>query len=564
MAEPTPETEHYGLTRVGRGESLSKNGYAALDLDRVALDQLLWALTNHSHEGADRLTGPTVGPVLTPENSGGTLPADTTFYYRFAWCDRYGLETAASPEVSVTTPAGIPTPTAAAGAPETTGGTLPAGLYSYVISFATADGGETVASAQTSVRLPEGTTNRVRLDLPTLPPGTVAVRIYRARPGQGRFYYLNETNQTIYMDDGTILEDQTMVSPTENTTNSLNSVTVAVPGGVIPEDAFSWKIYRSVEPGVYDGYNLVHHVVEGTTETSPDLRTTWKDTGDILSQGEPRFVDMTFGGGVQVAGGEVTAPRGSRVWSTALPGMLTQREYNRTNIPEVFRPTRFTAFFPEPPVITPGETLRIRISDSQATPGYVDLVWGETESGLEYLERTWPIRDADYAEAESGTRSPGAPITSDLTAANGQTIHLPAQGEWVFIDWGEMEVGVYRPFVKLKYTVAQPATPATFLFETIRVDNGAIIGSSVFTPRVEDLNLWVEYEGQQFSAPGGVAIRTRVTKNDGIAVPFYVDSFRFRAIVPELVPGLVSVEVVHDGAPASPAPGADAQVSVWF
>lgn len=564
MAEPTPETEHYGLTRVGRGETLAKNGYAALDLDRIALDQLLWALTNHSHAGGDRLGGPTSGPVLTPENSGGTLPADTTFYYRFAWCDQFGLETAASPEVAVTTPAGIPNPTAAAGTAETTGGTLAAGLYSYVISFATADGGETVASAQTNVRLAEGTINRVRLDLPNLPAGAVAIRIYRARPGQGRYFYLNETTDTFYYDDGTILEDQTMVSPAENTTNSLNAITVAVPGGVIPEGAFSWKIYRSVEPGVYDGFNLVHHVVEGSSETSPDLRTFWKDTGDILEQGEPRFVDMTFGGGVQVASGDVTAPRGSRVWSTAIPGTLVEREYNRTNIPEILRPTRLTAFFPEPPSIAAGESIRIRVADSQATPDYIELVWGETESGLEYLEKTWPIRDNDYAEAESGTRSAASPIESDTTAANGQRIHLPGDGDFVHIDWGVLEVGVFRTFVKVKYTTVQPATPATLLFETIRVDDGVVVGSTLITPVAEDINGWVEYEGQQFSAPGDVAIRTRVTKNDAIAVPFYVDSFRYEAIVPELVPGLVSVEVVHDNPQATPVPGADAQVSVWF
>lgn len=564
MAEPTPETEHYGLTRVGRGETLSKNGYAALDLDRIALDQLLWALTNHSHGGGDRLSGPTLGPVLTPEDSGGTLPADTTFYYRFAWCDQFGLETAASPEVAVTTPAGLPNPTAAAGTAENTGGSLPAGLYSYVISFATADGGETVASAQTNVRLAEGTINRVRLDLPNLPAGAVAIRIYRARPGQGRYFYLNETTGTSYYDDGTILEDQTVVSPAENSTNSLNAITVTVPGGVIPEGVFSWKIYRSVEPGVYDGYNLVHHVVEGSTETSPDLRTFWKDTGDILEQGEPRFVDMTFGGGVPVASGDVTAPRGSRVWSTALPGTLTQREYNRTNIPEPLRPTRLTAFFPDPPTIAAGESIRIRVADSQATPGYIELVWGETESGIEYLERTWPVKGDDYAEAESGTKSAASPIESDTTAANGQRVHLPGDTDFVYIDWGVLEVGVFRPFVKVKYTTAQPATPATFLFETVRADDGVVIGSALFTPAVENINEWIEYEGQQFSAPGDVAIRTRVTKNSAIAVPFYVDSFRYEAIIPELVPGLVSVEVVHANPQATPVPGADAQVSVWF
>src|SRR4051794_22346598 len=103
MADQLQETTHFGLTRVGSGETLAKNGYSFGDLDRVKLDRLLYAALTHTHSGGNAVGDPSDPPTFVVNPTGGHLPASTTFYYRVAYMDEYGLESAASPEGSVTT-----------------------------------------------------------------------------------------------------------------------------------------------------------------------------------------------------------------------------------------------------------------------------------------------------------------------------------------------------------------------------------------------------------------------------------------------------------------------------
>lgn len=573
MAEPAPETEHFGLTRIAQGEGMSKNGFAFSDLDIMTIDRLLFALANHDHSGISRLSPPEILPSLTPLATGGTLPSDTTFYYRIAYCDRWGLETAASNEVQVTTAVGLTPPDPPALEVETTSGMLPAGLYSYVITYVTDDGGETTPSAPTDIRITDSGhphTNRILIDLPDIPSEASSIRIYRAKPGQTRLYFLQEIDDVIAYDDGVVPEDPTLPAPRFNSSNSSNAVEVEIPS--IPEGVFSWKIYRSTEPGVYDGFNLVHEVVEPTTETGNDLRTIWTDVGEVLEQGEPRFRSATLGTGLSGTelggGGPGSGPaadaelRGSRLWSTVLPGQLEDREYNRTVFPNNLKPTSMTVFFPEPPILSGSEQVRVRILDERATPEYFQLTLGQVQSGDAFHQLTWPVVDTGFHEAEAGLRSAASPIVNDLSASNGQSVELPEEGDWVEVDWGVLEIGTYRPFVMMKVLSAQPATPATFRVEIIRTDTSTVLGSSTLT--VDVVDEWQEWEAQQFTAPGNASVKFRVTKNDAIAMPHYVDSMRFQAIVPELLAGPISVEVETANLGATPTPGADAQVAVWF
>ena len=142
-------------------------------------------------------------------------------------------------------------------------------------------GGETTISSPNNVQVTTGTTNRIRLTLPVLPSGASGFRIYRSRPGQSQFYYLDQVTTTTYYDPANA-EDQTITSPTTNTTNSTNAITVTIPGGTIPVGCMGWKIYRALDSGGYDGNSLVHFVVEGSSDTSTDVNTTYVDTGDAL------------------------------------------------------------------------------------------------------------------------------------------------------------------------------------------------------------------------------------------------------------------------------------------
>lgn len=521
--ESTPETQNFGLTRVAQGEQFSKNGFAFSDRDVQTLDALLHALANHIHDGDDRLRGPEFEPDLVAMDSGGTLPSDTTFYYRVSFLDRWGLETEASDEVAVTTSEGVDAPPAPAmEVQEYEDGNISPGVYSYRLTVVASDGGESLASPSNDIRVYQGdienpNEHRILIDLPDLPSGAEAFRIYRAKPGQTRFYFLQESDEELVYDDGTIPEDQSITTPKRNSTNVSNAVEVSIPE--IPPGVFAWRIYRSVEPGVYDGQNLVHEVVEATTETGNDLRTTWIDTGDILLEGEPRFVTATIGGGRPLddeleagpGGTGSTGSRGARLWQTSIPEP-SDGEFNRTHFPSELKPTALTVFFAEAPNPGASEQLRVQIRDED--DNQAELVIGEALAGEPYHRITWPLRDQGDAEAEGGTRSSDAPVVNDLEASNGQSVEIPEEGSHSEVEWGELELGEYRPFVTLKTIDSQPAEgPIGVRFEIYRADTGSVIGSSEIY--VETPEEWEEHEGQTFAAPGGENIKFRVTNLGG-------------------------------------------------
>ena len=567
MSEPTLPTQRFGFTRIGQGENISKDGYAALDGDRAKLDDILHALVNHTHDGGSSLSNPTTGLTHVIETTGGNLPADTTFYYRYTLVDRWGLETAASPEIAVTTPEGIEAPVGPSLFVESSGGSQGPGEYAYSLTFVGPDGGETSGSPETFIRIASGESNRIRLTLPELPSGAVAIRIYRARPGQTLLYFLDETDQETYYDDGALSEDLSILVPVMNDTSGSNAVELTVPS--LPPQAFGWKLYRSVEPGVYDGWNLVHHVVETEFESGGALRDNWTDYGDILTQGVPPSVNATMGGGSfvdlsQFMGQipDTAIPRGSRLWSVSMSGEIEDRTYSRTRFTSALKPSRLTLFFGTPPVIGSGESMTVSVVDSMGNDA--SLILGTGVSGVDYHELVFPDAEEGFAEAEQGDRSSNAPIINDLSASDGQAVHLQDENEWVEYNFGALSSGTYTPYVSARIDDTQPATPGVATFEVIRKDSSQVIGSVQLDL---ELQTFVETQGQIFNAPGGsVEVAFRVTKSDAVDIGFIIDNFRFEANVPSLVAGLIDVEVTFGGATPQPPtnPGSDAELCVWF
>lgn len=295
MTSNYPETDNFGLVRVGEGESNAKEGFAVTDKNWVSTDRILKALADHDHTGGARLADPAVAPDITQSPTGGTLPAGQTYYYVISYEDEYGLETAASPEVAVTTPPPLGVPTAPALSIEATGGTLVAGTYRYVLASRTAGGGLTTTSPIASIQILGGTTNRILIALPDMPVDAEALVIFRARPGQSQYYYWTEsTTAADLYDDGSIIEDATILAPAYNTSSGTNSITVSVPGGVIPGGVTKWRLYRSSQPGIYNALNLVHLVSEGLTESDTVPRPSWIDDGSGLLRGQPRRTSATL------------------------------------------------------------------------------------------------------------------------------------------------------------------------------------------------------------------------------------------------------------------------------
>lgn len=570
MVEQLPETDFFGLTRVGEGESISKNGYAFGDGDRVTLDTLLKALELHTHDGAASLNSPTTAPALTPNATGGSLPAATLFYYKCSFLDRFGLETAASPEASVSTQAQMSAPTPPTYAVESSGGTVLGGTYGYAVTFVTDSGGETTPSTTVDAQVVTGTTNRVRLDLPALPSGATRYNVYRRRPGQNVFYYLGTSTTTPFYDSGEV-EDTTITSPVFNTTNNTSSITITIPTGSIPDDVYGWKIYRTTTPGTYDSYSLVHHVVEPTTEFATDLRTTWTDAGDVLQEGAPRVRSATLSGGMAFSLDDLTGEiplsstaRGSRMWNFMCNGTVVHnRIYAKTHIPADIKPTRLTALFQSSPSglvggATPTAEVIFTITDAQATPNTIQLVCSD-DSG--YYEATFQSVESANYEAENGIRSNVSvvPISNDSSASNGQAVELNANGEYVEIDCGNLDAGVYQFFSRLRVS---SGTAYDLRLEAINTGDNSVLGYVDLNSTTQATVTYAEKTGPSFTAPGTAAVKIRVRKTSTSTSVYLIDTLRWQATgLVTLKAGLITATATLLG---SPTPGGDVQFSMWF
>lgn len=572
MPNQLPESVHFGLTRLGAGEPASKNGWALSDSNVVTLDQLIYAALNHTHSGDPALGDPTDPPTMVAVSTGGTLPAGTTFYFTSTFVDQWGLETASSPEASVTTASPIVAPNAAAATVETSSGTVSPGVYSFLITCVDAYGGETTPSPLSSAQVLGGSTNRIRLNLPSLPSGAVSINIYRSRPGQSAFYYLGNSATSTFYDDGSA-EDQTIQAPTTNTTNSSNSIQVTIPLGFIPEGCYSWKIYRALASGAYDGTSLVHWVTEGASDTDTTPRIMWTDTGDALQPGLPPDTNSSATSGLLLSYDNLAGslplsamPRGAQVYSPFVPGTPTDNTLvSMTEVPFAVQPTRFTAFFKTPPTDV-GVAVRFRVADSAGTPNYIEVACspitalGGDPAGYFHVE--YPLYTAESFEAEDGTRSSMSTvaIASDVAASSGQAVALASNGDYVQVDLGSLDPGTYQTFVTARVLQYASSSTNDLVFSVIRTDTNAVVGSPVSYTLTSGL-LYTERNGPTFTAPGGVDLVLRVAKATATAQAYNVDFMRFTATVPTLQAGPLTVTSYVDSGPST---SADVNLAMWF
>lgn len=324
-------TRRLGLKRFGGtlGGQISDDGYRFTNEDRQIIDSFLAALESHSHEGGSPLADPLGVPAVTLDTSDGLLSAGLTLYYRVSFVDAYGLETAASDEVVVTTPLPIDNPSAPALAVSGTS-TNPPGSYAYAITYVTAEGEETLPSPVSVASVTSAAAN-VTLTFEGLPAGAVARRIYRKAPNESTLYLLAQQATGTFVDNGSYTPDFSRTTPTINNTNSTNRVLVEAPdldvSNYLPSGVKAWRIYRAYASGQYGDAALVHEVVEHTSETDPTtpLVVTWYDAGEALRDGLPLDVSTTFKPPPAVpAGNFVFVPAGSGLQATTLQDAIVE------------------------------------------------------------------------------------------------------------------------------------------------------------------------------------------------------------------------------------------------
>jgi len=293
----TGRTSHYGLDTVGQGDTFSAHGYKFGTTDRETVDFLLARGAElHRHDGQTiGVEAPTAGLSLDLSSSGGTLPPSTRIYYKFTWVTNDGQESMAGPEAWIDTPPAVTRPSPPVLTPASTGGTLLPGVYYYVVSaYVTSSTLETLASDPAFVNLvgPTGE-NMVTLTMPTLPPGATGFNIYCRKPGQSKYFYIDSTTDTTWVDTGSVAQDCDRSNPSRNATNTSNKVIVSLPGATpaVPEGV-TWKIYRTYAPGNYTR-SLLHHVVEALEENRPTITPTYTDIGLPTTNGAPPSTTLT-------------------------------------------------------------------------------------------------------------------------------------------------------------------------------------------------------------------------------------------------------------------------------
>jgi hypothetical protein len=298
-------TQRFGLTHFGLGVdgSLFEDGGKFTGRDRRVIDRVLHALEAHDHSGGARVEDPEAVPTLELLSEGGSLPAGVTFYYRVSFIDRFGLESAAGPEVSVSTPGPveIPAPPRVEAKP---GGELDPGLYWYALSVH-AGGNETQLSPPSVIGLSDWLS--VAIGSPNdFPEGAEEVSVWRQGPLDSGFTRLvtmpiPTDPLEFFLDDGSIASDPCAcdpenLPPEENLTNATSSVVISLPSSEVgpATGVRRWRVYRSDRPGEYDAASLVAEVVETTEEAGGALVNEFLDTGLEAGPGSPLEVSQTL------------------------------------------------------------------------------------------------------------------------------------------------------------------------------------------------------------------------------------------------------------------------------
>lgn len=568
MTDELPETTRFGLTRIGDGEALSKNGWSFTDLDRLKLDALLYAALTHKHDGSPALGDPTDPPTLIASPTGGHLPAATSFFYRVSFVDQHGLESMASSEASVTTPDPLVPPTAPSATTQSDGGTILPGIYSYLITYTDAYGGETTPSSISNVEVIGGSTNIIQLDLPDLVDGATGYAIYRSRPGQSSFYQVAAVTSASWTDTG-LPEDQTVQAPTENTTNAANSVAVTIPLGFIPLGCAAWRIYRASFSGGYDGNSLVHEVIEGESETSPTPRTVWTDTGDALMSGFPQNQSSTVPSGSILSLNDLQGtlplnviPRGTQSLSAYAGGVVTNQRI--VTVTEAFTdivPLRFTAFFETPP--SNGTTVHFSLTDTASPPNMVVLTCPSAPAAGDpvgyYHVAFADLQSLIVPVPDQGILAGAAQIVPDAIAYNQQAVNLPDDTSSATVNLGPLIAGQYTILVNARPIAETPAV-GDLIVDVIRADTSAVVTSQSFELDNVDQGYRTLIVGP-LVVPGNTDVHVVVRKSTTAAQSYNVDLVIYEASLPLLKAGRITLQATVEGGPTS---AAGVNLALWF
>lgn len=299
-------TDHYGLKKLGQGESLSDDSYKFVLADRDTIDLLLYiGAEGHHHVGGGATVGaPTAAPNVQLVSTSGTIPAGRRVYYKYTYLNPSGVETTASPEVFVDTPAQVASPAAPTLSFATTGGTLNPGNYYYVLSAYTSTPTFETPATNPELIFVSGSvaTNAITVTLPALPTGADGFNVYRQAPGGPGYFFVGSvamgTPVTTWTDTG-FAPNCDRTRPTVNTTKQTNSVILTLPGATPSlQPGYSWRIYRTLVTNDYN--NSLLATVTAVTYTDTGIPTgIGQPPSAGANVGHPEKIELTDAGEVR-------------------------------------------------------------------------------------------------------------------------------------------------------------------------------------------------------------------------------------------------------------------------
>lgn len=521
------ETPNFGLTRIQTGEQITARGNAYTDRDRLTIDALLHALQHHTHTGTERLRNPSQPPALTLNAGSGSLASDTTFYYRVALVDKWGLESAASGEASVTTPTGLEADTAPTLA-LTSGGSLPANTFSYVYTWVASAGGESTASPVAQV-VTDGIDGTVTLTLPALPSGASQANVYRARLGLSNYYYVGATSTGTFVDAGLPDDCCGSTPPAVSTATSSASVTIEPNSADLITDAAYWRAYRTTIPGTYLTTSLVAEAPIGVPIT---------DTGQAMLAGMPRSTSSTAADAAPLD--DLFA--GTRTITVALPAIQPTTDPAGTDTwqfdcPSEIQPTRLTLTCATNPTgrtteavdfvldSTGGGNATLTMDDNS---GVYTAVW-PTSDAVAFDLNGWANRFLDTVDDGSGAAL--TLITLLNAAGTHQSLLARASREEAVLEAGQWQVEV----------LAKGDGALTLKNYLTQATESLLWTGVEFTVNDEDDYAW--YPAGTFSTAVPVTVFHSLTTGL-VFTEVNVARIRYTAVKPTLEPGLVTLR--HD------------------
>jgi len=313
-------TDNYRLLTLNAGDSLNINGYQFTRADRNTIDRLLYiGAEGHRHNGvAGASSNPAAPPTLALNTTGGNIPAGTFVAYKYTLVDDTGAESAASPEITVTTAAAIGSPGAPSLARYLTGGTLIGGNYYYILSaYSGVQTSETRPGDQAFITLSSSSSTwRIEVTLPSLPVGADGFNVFRRSPGESKYSFMQTidmqvaTPPTVFVDNGSININCNRQPPVRNSTNATNSISIGFPGATPTVPAgFTWKLYRSYASGAYNN-SLLSWIVEETFESSGIITPVYLDEGGSTTFGSPPSQSQFVGSPPKIQLGNVSEVEG--------------------------------------------------------------------------------------------------------------------------------------------------------------------------------------------------------------------------------------------------------------